>query len=361
MKEENQLDALFAKAKNEPIETNIREVYQWVGYSSLGVFFALLWMKLKSVFYLKSIIMMSTTAAIVAIAAAAYLYSGGEEKKSIQPTPNQDQVSQQVTNHQILDLQTKSTVEKSKEHSPASEESIKRLDFLEAPSFGTSNAGIIPTAIIAGPREEKEVGEFSELRISGATVVVIEKGDKCAVRLEGDESAKSRVLIRSKDNTLDISSKNSDDSKNANDSKVTIYVTMRDLDKIQCSGASNVEVKNEFKTEDFELVCSGASVLNLSLKLTSMTMKLSGASLIKLNGTCQQLEMESSGASSVKAPDFVIQDAEIKASGASSTVVNVQSKLSIKVSGASSVKYKGSPTVDEQQVTGASSVKRLKE
>jgi hypothetical protein len=68
-----------------------------------------------------------------------------------------------------------------------------------------------------------------------------------------------------------------------------------------------------------------------------------GASNLNLSGTTQHLTSTVSGASNLKAYDLKTSVVSVTASGASSAQVYATEKLTMKSSGASSVKYKGDP------------------
>jgi hypothetical protein len=126
---------------------------------------------------------------------------------------------------------------------------------------------------------------------------------------------------------------------------------------LEASGASRMEL-NDIKNADTNIQVSGASRLAGSLVTTDATFEISGASSIELNGSATSAEADVSGASRAKLASFVIQDASIVASGASSADVEVNGVLDIELSGASNLTYGGSPKLGRVDVSGASSMSR---
>jgi len=85
---------------------------------------------------------------------------------------------------------------------------------------------------------------------------------------------------------------------------------------------------------------------------------ISGASDVEINGTADEVKIDASGASDVKAYDFTTTNCSVDASGASSIKITVNKELSAKLSGASSVNYKGSAMIRDIKTSGASSISR---
>jgi hypothetical protein len=104
------------------------------------------------------------------------------------------------------------------------------------------------------------------------------------------------------------------------------------------------------------MVVSGAGRLDGTAHVHLATLELSGASNAKLSGSAGRLEVTQSGASQLDAVDLDVSDLAIDLSGASTADVSVTGTISAGVSGASSLRYRGSPTFARREVSGASSI-----
>jgi hypothetical protein len=69
--------------------------------------------------------------------------------------------------------------------------------------------------------------------------------------------------------------------------------------------------------------------------------------------------MDLSGASDIFAYDLVSESYDLEISGAGNAQINVSKRIHAEISGAGSVKYKGSPTEVDQSVSGAGSIKKV--
>jgi hypothetical protein len=154
-------------------------------------------------------------------------------------------------------------------------------------------------------------------------------------------------------------------------------ITMPDLLGLNISGASKGNVRGFKSSHDFTLSLSGASDLDIDmetgnfvseisgaskvaghLKASSSKIELSGASDVKLEGSGGNIVLSSSGASHVTLTDFTVNDADIELSGASHASLNINGKMDASLSGASSLRYGGNPTMGKLDITGASDIKQ---
>jgi hypothetical protein len=126
--------------------------------------------------------------------------------------------------------------------------------------------------------------------------------------------------------------------------------------RTEISGASKLDV--DIKTGSFYSNISGASNLNGRLTASATDLTLSGASGIDLTGFGGNIQLQGSGACSISFPYYVVDNADVNLSGASSARMDVRGKLDIILTGASTLKYAGYPTLGRTEISGASSLKR---
>jgi hypothetical protein len=127
--------------------------------------------------------------------------------------------------------------------------------------------------------------------------------------------------------------------------------------KLSISGASDLDM--DMETGNFKSEISGASKLTGSLKASNSSIELSGASNIKLKGSGGNIIIDGSGASHFELTDFTVNDADIELSGASHANMEINGKMDVSLSGASSLRYAGNPTMGRLDITGASDIKQL--
>lgn len=156
------------------------------------------------------------------------------------------------------------------------------------------------------------------------------------------------------------------------------YVSIKDINALSASGASNVHIVGTIESPKMRIKMSGASDLknaNLNIgtlnmevsgasnfkanaQVTNLTIDCSGASDITLTGTGDDLAVECSGASNAKLAGFKVKGAQVKSSGSSDVSVSASQLLKLAASGASSIHYSGEAKIAEINSSGASSIKR---
>lgn len=124
------------------------------------------------------------------------------------------------------------------------------------------------------------------------------------------------------------------------------------------AGASTADLDN-FAVETFKGEISGASTCRL-YSTKSIRLDVSGASKATVHGSCVKADFDVSGASSLNASNLKAKDVTIDASGSSQAHVYASEALRAESSGASSVKYSGSPSKVSKDKSGASSIRSSK-
>jgi autotransporter translocation and assembly factor TamB len=203
-------------------------------------------------------------------------------------------------------------------------------------------------------KETRNVSSFTGIDVGGAFDVILIKANKEKVVLEIDDNLMPYVTTKVFGGILEIDNKK--DFRNPKELKVTIYY--KSIDEIDLSGAASLFSEDVLKTESLEIDASGASDIELKLDLDYLEADFSGASRIEFSGRAKSVEVETSGATVFRAFDLETESFEIDASGAAVARIWVTKELSLEASGASSVRYKGSPSIDIINISGASSVRK---
>jgi hypothetical protein len=134
------------------------------------------------------------------------------------------------------------------------------------------------------------------------------------------------------------------------------FQTTGDID-INVSGASKLNIIN-LQASYVTIEISGASRVNGFIKTEAADFEVSGASSLELNGSAEDARLEASGLSSLRLENFYVPYASVYLSGVSNGNVEVNGRLDIEISGASTLTLGGNPTLGHVEVSGASSLKR---
>lgn len=197
---------------------------------------------------------------------------------------------------------------------------------------------------------------FDKIAVSNNIKLIISQGVETALAVSASqESFKAEIKTEVKNGTLNIFW--TGDSRWNNKSKNPIvYLSFKEIQSIEVSGASTVNVMGVLALKKFNIALSGASKFSATLKTPILMMDLSGASKANLLGNVNQLNIECSGASDVNGYDLLADTVRVKASGASDIMLSIVNELNAEASGASHIYYKGKPAIMHVTASGVSKI-----
>lgn len=204
----------------------------------------------------------------------------------------------------------------------------------------------------------RDAKNFTVIRLSSAFDVYLTQGNEESVAVSASEKEfieDIRTDVKNGVLTIDYKPKKGWGRGNR---KLKAYISFKQLDKLDVSGACDVDIVGVWKADGAKIELSGASDLTGQVNISKLKFDLSGASDVKLSGTVGELEIDASGASSFKCFDLAADFCTADVSGASDVRIQVNKEMSIVASGASDVRYKGNGTIRDIRTSGASSVKR---
>ncbi len=202
-------------------------------------------------------------------------------------------------------------------------------------------------------KETRNVSNFDAIKIGGAFEVYLSQGSSEGLVIEADENLMDLIKTEVRGGTLVIDTK--ENIRNAKD--LNLFITFRDLEKMDLSGAVEVKSDGKLKFDDLTIDGSGASEIELELETDKLICDFSGASEIELTGSANYCSIDNSGASEITAYNFVVKEYLIEISGAGDAKIHCTEILKARISGAASIRYQGNPKVDSR-VSGAGSIKQ---
>lgn len=203
-------------------------------------------------------------------------------------------------------------------------------------------------------KESREIGDFTEISISGAYKVYLRQGVKCQLEIEADDNLFDHIITKNEGERLTIFS----DEPIHGSKAVALYITVDDIDEIDISGAVELHSKSMINTQKLSIDLSGAGELELELETGELDIDLSGGTETQLTGWAERASIDISGAGELKAIDLETDYLDISISGAGSATVFVNKELNAEISGAGSVEYKGNPSVSKD-ISGAGSISSI--
>lgn len=133
-------------------------------------------------------------------------------------------------------------------------------------------------------------------------------------------------------------------------------LTVGQLTRLATGGAGRVILTSTVAAPALQLVVSGASSVTGPIEIGQLQATLSGANTLALSGQVQDFRLTAAGSCRLPLRDLTVRHLDATLSGASQAVVTVSDTLAVQATGASVLRYRGSPRVIRSQTSGASSV-----
>jgi hypothetical protein len=201
-------------------------------------------------------------------------------------------------------------------------------------------------------------GSFNKIRVTHAIKVIITQSDTESIAVSAnDDKYIDDIITELEGSTLSIRSKGNSWTGRSN-RQLKVYISFNKLEEVDVSGASDILTVGAIKQPSLKIDLSGASTLKAELQVNTLALDLSGASKLVLQGTTDVLKADCSGASDLEAFGLIAETANLDVSGASDIEINVNKDIKAEASGASSIRYKGTPSVTNVKTSGASSIKK---
>ena len=201
---------------------------------------------------------------------------------------------------------------------------------------------------------ETDYADFTEVSISNAIRATVTRDDSFSAVIRIDDNLEEYLNTRMVGDRLEIYL---DSEHHYRDITVEADIMLPLLDGLSLSGASRAEVSGFMSDHDLDIKLSGASRVSGTIVAADVDFDISGASKLELEGGGENLKVKASGASDVDLGDFIAEDIDINLSGASKGTVNLNGILDANLSGASELRYYGSPTMGDIDTSGASKIK----
>ncbi|TVQ06598.1 MAG: DUF2807 domain-containing protein [Bacteroidetes bacterium] len=200
---------------------------------------------------------------------------------------------------------------------------------------------------------ENDLAPFESLQISGIFKVYLTEGSSPHIKIETDENIHEYITVEVRNNTLHLGMK-----KGSYDpSRLDVYITASQLEKIGISGAASLTSQNTLLGETLSINSSGASNINVSVQSESLSTSVSGAGKISIRGEVYQHDIQISGVASIDCLQLATEETKVSISGAGSAKVHAASFLDARVSGVGSIRYSGNPENIRTSTSGAGSIK----
>lgn len=208
--------------------------------------------------------------------------------------------------------------------------------------------------------ERRELANFSSISIKGPFTVFYSKGSEHTVAVSaGSKELRDKIQTKVFGSVLTVNFSDRGIDGIFKNQKLRVYVSAPDLSAIECIGAVDFVIVDVLNSDDLLLNFSGSSDIKGKIEATRLKANFSGASDLKISGSVKDANIILSGASDCDALELKADEADVKASGASTIRIHAVESLKAVASGASKIIYSGEPSKIDRSSTGASSIRKL--
>lgn len=181
--------------------------------------------------------------------------------------------------------------------------------------------------------QNRNIGPFTSIETEGAFTIEVTCQKALRLEVEGDDNILPLVTAEISNNVLRL--------KNTQSYSVNRPVTFRiyvpNLEGLSVSGAGKIDIK-EMKNDKFDIDASGAPYITVA-------------------GNTGVVNIESSGAGTIDTNKLRAARGVVESNGTSVIDLSVSDELDVKVSGPSTVTYRGDPVVNKN-INGPGRVER---
>ncbi len=201
-----------------------------------------------------------------------------------------------------------------------------------------------------------EVDPFTDLELDGVFNVYINQGEKAGVSVETDENLQDFVIVEGRGDKLRIDTRRKMNIRRK--SRMNIYVTVQDLEKLRISGVGNVESTNTLEFKNLDLRIKSVGNVELDIVADNLDGDFDSVGNIRLSGKIGNAYITNGGVGKLAAYDLENETLKLKASGVGKTEVYATKEIAIKSSGVGNVYYKGEAVITDLNIRGVGKVKK---
>ncbi|HEY3372644.1 MAG TPA: head GIN domain-containing protein [Prolixibacteraceae bacterium] len=189
-----------------------------------------------------------------------------------------------------------------------------------------------------------KVQPFTKIYLEGGFKVILEQGSQPGLRIKTDEDNFKYIEVDSNPESLSLKVT----KKHFNLDDLVLYITFKDLEKLEIEGGISLETKGYVELKDFYFHVSGGANIEMDMKANKVRVIGEGGVKIEFNGIADELDASISGAGYLNATDLKTKRTNCKIEGACAAGVYATEWLNASISGVGKIRYKGDPQVSKK-------------
>jgi len=193
-------------------------------------------------------------------------------------------------------------------------------------------------------RQKRQITGFHEVSVSSGIDVYLTQKNVEEVFVEADADDLEKIITEVEGGILKIYVKEKSWlSLNWGNDPRKVYVSFKDLDKLEASAGSDVNSQGALKLTKLNLDASSGSDIKLELEANELSVETSSGSDIFVKGKVDFLQASASSGSDINASELLARKCNASVSSGSDIRVNVSEELDANASSGGDITYSGNP------------------
>jgi hypothetical protein len=184
--------------------------------------------------------------------------------------------------------------------------------------------------------QNQPFSDFSSVSVSSGFEFAITQSNSFSVKTTTDENLQNYIQISKSGDTLAVELK---PGYSITTSTLRVEISMPSLSRLALSGGAHGSASGFVSTNNFEIIASGGS-------------------RVQMQGQAGDLTINASGGSQLNLSNCTVMNANVDLSGGSQAEISSSGRIDANVSGGSHLFYSGNPTLGNINVSGGATVER---
>jgi len=207
--------------------------------------------------------------------------------------------------------------------------------------------------------EKRNVSGFHGVDVAGGIDLYLSQGQEAVAVSASETKYRDKIRTEIKNGVLKIWYDSESGIRiGLGNKKMKAYVSFKNLDILEASGGSDIEVEGSITVPKLSLDISGGSDFGGKVNLNDLKVDASGGSDVDISGTVKNLTIDASGGSDFKGYELISDNCTVEASGGSDVNITVNKELNAESSGGSDIYYKGNGLIKNLK-SGNSNIKKV--
>lgn len=159
--------------------------------------------------------------------------------------------------------------------------------------------------------------DFQRIDIGGAYSIEIRQGNEFAVAADGQRDDVDNLDIAVSNGTLEVKGKNDFNLFNNQKRRIGLVITLPTLRSVELAGANKTRISGFRNLDRLDVGLTGATNSEIDVTTDRLEVSASGASKVTLRGRARTADLSLAGACKLDATAMSIDEADVKAVGAS--------------------------------------------